>query len=93
VPDAIGWLRDTRSLLVECKSSMSDFYSDRGKPWRRHPEIGVGRERYYMMPPGVIVGASRQAEINIKREMKLLIDSAREENPIEREREAREARP
>jgi hypothetical protein len=53
-PDAIGWQPGTLSILVECKTSLSDFYSDRQKPWRRLPEQGVGAYRYFLTPPGLI---------------------------------------
>jgi len=54
MPDAIGWKRACRSVLVECKVSRADFLADRAKPWRQQPETGVGSERYYLAPRGVI---------------------------------------
>ena len=54
MPDAIGWKKACRSVLVECKVTRSDFLADRAKPWRRQPEIGVGSERYYLAPQGTI---------------------------------------
>lgn len=52
-PDAIGWL-DGLSVLVEVKTSRSDFLADFKKPFRLHPETGMGDWRFYMCPPGVI---------------------------------------
>ena len=54
MPDAIGWKKACHSVLVECKASRPDFLADRGKPFRRKPETGVGCERYYLAPKGLI---------------------------------------
>jgi len=54
MPDAIGWKRRCHSVLVECKASRPDFLADRAKPWRQNPETGVGAERYYFAPAGMI---------------------------------------
>ena len=54
MPDAIGWKRACHSVLVECKVSRADFLADRGKPWRMKPELGVGCERYYLAPAGLL---------------------------------------
>ena len=54
MPDALGWKQACHSVLVECKVSRSDFLVDREKPWRRKPERGVGNERFYLSPPGLI---------------------------------------
>lgn len=53
-PDAIGWTPNGHSILVECKASRGDFYADRSKPWRRHPDSGIGCTRYYMTAPGLV---------------------------------------
>ena len=52
-PDVIGW-RSGRSILIECKISRADFLRDRHKPVRRVPEIGMGAERYYLCPEGMV---------------------------------------
>ena len=49
IPDAIGW-KGGGSILIECKATLSDLRADGEKPARRHPEIGVGRIRYYLVP-------------------------------------------
>jgi hypothetical protein len=54
MPDAIGWKKACHSVLVECKVTRADFLVDRAKPWRRQPESGVGSERYYLAPRGMI---------------------------------------
>jgi hypothetical protein len=54
MPDAIGWKKACHSVLVECKASRPDFLADREKPCRLRPEIGVGCERYYLAPKGMI---------------------------------------
>jgi hypothetical protein len=54
MPDAIGWKRACHSVLVECKISRADFLADRDKPFRQKPEIGVGCERFYLAPAGML---------------------------------------
>lgn len=53
-PDVIGWKGSCRSVLVECKISRADFFADREKPFRKQPEMGMGCERFYLAPRGVI---------------------------------------
>lgn len=54
VPDAIGWKRACHSVVVECKVTRADFLSDRDKPWRQKPKMGVGCERFYLATAGLI---------------------------------------
>ena len=54
MPDAIGWKKACHSVLVESKVSRADFLADRCKPFRQTPEMGVGCERYYLAPRGLI---------------------------------------
>lgn len=54
MPDAIGWKRACHSVLVESKVSRADFLADRDKSFRQNPESGVGCERYYLVPGGLI---------------------------------------
>jgi hypothetical protein len=56
MPDAIGWKRACHSVLVECKVNRADFLADRTKPFRIKPENGVGCERFYLAPAGLIGG-------------------------------------
>jgi hypothetical protein len=54
MPDAIGWKRACHSVLVECKVTRADFLADRAKPFRLKPEQGVGSERFYLTPAGLV---------------------------------------
>jgi len=54
MPDAIGWKRACHSVLVECKVARSDFLADRAKPFRLKPAEGVGCERFYLVPAGLL---------------------------------------
>jgi hypothetical protein len=54
MPDAIGWKGRNHSIVIECKISRSDFLADAAKPWRTNPEIGLGCERYYAAPKGML---------------------------------------
>ncbi len=54
MPDAIGWKRACHSVLVECKVTRSDFLADRAKPFRLKPDQGVGCERFYLVPAGLV---------------------------------------
>jgi len=54
MPDAIGWKKACHSVLVASKVSRADFLADRDKPFRKKPEIGVGCERYYLAPLGLV---------------------------------------
>ena len=55
MPDAIGWKSACHSVLVECKVTRSDFLADRAKPFRVKPEQGVGCERFYLVPAGLLL--------------------------------------
>jgi hypothetical protein len=57
MPDAIGWKQHSHSVLIECKVTRADFMADRAKPFRAKPKQGVGCERFYLVPAG-LVGAS-----------------------------------
>lgn len=54
MPDAIGWKQACHSVLVECKVTRGDFLADREKPFRQKPERGVGSERFYLTPAGLV---------------------------------------
>ncbi len=54
VPDAIGFKSNGASILVECKTSVSDFYADKKKPGRGRRAGGMGHLRFYMTPPGLL---------------------------------------
>lgn len=52
-PDVIGWIGGF-STLIECKTSRSDYYADKQKPFRRNPSYGIGDYRYFLAPKGLI---------------------------------------
>lgn len=52
-PDALGF-NGSHTTLIECKTSRSDFAADAKKPFRREAWTGIGNERYYMVPQGLI---------------------------------------
>lgn len=52
-PDAVGW-RSNYSILVECKTTRSDFKADQRKHFKDDPRRGVGTYRFYLCPPGII---------------------------------------
>lgn len=52
-PDVIGF-GFSHSVLIEVKVSRSDFLCDKKKIFRIHPEKGVGDNRYYCCPQGLI---------------------------------------
>ncbi|HZP64338.1 MAG TPA: hypothetical protein VFB28_13060 [Terriglobales bacterium] len=54
MPDAIGWKRACHSVLIECKISRADFLADKGKPFRQKAKLGMGCERFYMAPAGLL---------------------------------------
>jgi len=54
MPDALGWKQAWHSVLGECKVTRADFLADRAKPFRVKQEKGVGSERFYLTPPGLI---------------------------------------
>jgi hypothetical protein len=54
MPDAIGWKGNCHSVVVECKVSRADFLADREKPFRLKPEMGLGCERFYLVPRGLL---------------------------------------
>jgi hypothetical protein len=53
-PDVIGWKGKSRSVVVECKISRADFFADQEKSFRKCPELGMGCERFYLTPAGMI---------------------------------------
>ena len=53
VADAIGF-RKKHTILIECKTSRSDFLADKNKKFRKNPKLGMGAYRFYLCPKGVI---------------------------------------
>jgi hypothetical protein len=54
MPDALGWKQACHSVLVECKVTRADFLADRAKPFRQKSDKGVGSERFYLTPVGLV---------------------------------------
>ena len=53
-PDVIGFGSWGHSVLLECKVSRSDFLSDKNKPFRKEPDSGMGKYRFYICPTNLI---------------------------------------
>jgi hypothetical protein len=54
-PDALGFFAfGGSSILVECKASRADFLADKNKVFRREAERGMGDQRYFMAPAGLV---------------------------------------
>jgi hypothetical protein len=53
IPDAIGFLT-TKSILIECKTSVGDFRADAKKRFRQKPGQGVGKFRFYFCEKGLL---------------------------------------
>lgn len=52
-PDAIGWEYGGHSIVVECKTSRSDFLYDKNKTHNRF-DSAMGDKRFYLAPKGLI---------------------------------------
>ena len=52
--DVIGFGSDGHSVLIEVKVSRADFLRDKKKPFRKTPSKGMGSQRFYMCPEGII---------------------------------------
>lgn len=54
-PDAIGFKGGgDLCIVLEVKRSRADFLKDKKKFFRKHPERGMGKFRYYVAPAGLI---------------------------------------
>lgn len=52
-PDVLGF-HSSRSMLIEVKVSRADFLADGEKSFRRRMEQGMGDERYFAAPKGML---------------------------------------
>lgn len=51
-PDALGWLANGESILIECKTSRADFLREMKKPVHTKSEWrSYGARRYFMVTP------------------------------------------
>lgn len=53
IPDVIGW-KSGYSILIEAKTSLSDFRADFKKKFRQDQKCGMGNYRFYLCPEGLI---------------------------------------
>jgi Holliday junction resolvase len=53
IPDILGFC-PKKSILIECKASLSDFRADQKKPFRIVGENALGLLRWYLAPKGLI---------------------------------------
>lgn len=53
-PDVLGFNTDGNTILIEIKADRSDFLNDAKKIFRREPDTGMGKWRYYACPKGLI---------------------------------------
>jgi hypothetical protein len=53
IPDVIGF-NSSSSVVLEIKTSRSDFLRDADKHFRIHPELGMGQTRYYVCAKGIV---------------------------------------
>lgn len=53
IPDVIGF-KSGYSYLIEAKTSRSDFFADKKKSFRKHPNQGMGTFRYFICETGLI---------------------------------------
>jgi len=53
-PDVIGFGAWGHSVLIEVKVSRADFLRDKKKSFRIKPKLGMGSQRFYMCPEGII---------------------------------------
>lgn len=53
-PDVIGFGSNGHSVLIEVKVSRADFLRDKKKSFRKIPSKGMGTQRFYMCPEGII---------------------------------------
>jgi|WetSurMetagenome_2_1015567.scaffolds.fasta_scaffold42882_4 hypothetical protein len=55
IPDVLGYTSGKqKTILIECKTSYSDFIADQNKPFRKMPKCGMGDQRWYLAEKGII---------------------------------------
>jgi hypothetical protein len=55
IPDVIGFTKfEGKSILLECKVTREDFLQDKKKSFRQYEEDGLGDERYFYVPKGLL---------------------------------------
>ncbi|CAH1592727.1 hypothetical protein DC915_RS03270 [Vibrio parahaemolyticus] len=86
-PDVLGVTCEGYSIVVEVKTSRSDFKADLKKVWRINPEMGMGDERVYLAPEGLLEISEipygwQLWEVYGKNQPRLRILKGREKKPI-----------
>jgi len=54
IVDVLGFGAWNHSVLIEVKVSRQDFLKDKHKPFRKNPEQGVGKYRFYCCPKEIV---------------------------------------
>ena len=54
IVDVLGFGAHNHSVLLEIKVSRQDFLKDKNKPFRKNPEQGVGKYRFYCCPKNLV---------------------------------------
>lgn len=54
MPDVLAYRSQYNHIVFEVKTSRSDFLVDKKKPWRQTPEAGIGTQRVYVTPAGLL---------------------------------------
>lgn len=54
IPDVIGFGAWGHSVVIEVKVSRSDFLNDKRKSFRTNTDEGMGKQRFYLCPKGMI---------------------------------------
>jgi len=79
-PDVIAWRGAAASILIECKTSRSDFLADKKKIFRRYEEMGMGDKRYFAAPAGINIGPDDLPDgwglIRIDRYVRIVVQAA-----------------
>jgi hypothetical protein len=53
IPDVVGF-KNRDCILIECKATRQDFLKDKKKLFRQHPQLGMGKFRFYLCSPDLI---------------------------------------
>lgn len=56
IVDVIGWNWGVagHSIMIECKANIADYYADAAKPRTKCEIGGMGAERWYLVPKGLL---------------------------------------
>ncbi|WP_318493496.1 hypothetical protein [Photobacterium leiognathi] len=54
LPDVLGFTGFGKSIVIEVKTSISDFHADKKKKSRVNKELSIGNQRVYLTPKGLL---------------------------------------